>query len=56
MTISDIDDKELQRLLDDIVLSASTGNGIPLSRLALKPEYIKKLETKLKSENTNDTN
>ena len=56
MTISDIDDKELQQLLDDMMLRVSIGNGIPLSRLALKPEQIKRIETKLKQDQENDTN
>lgn len=56
MTISRKDEKEIQQILDDIVLNASIGSDIPLSYLVTDGEQLKRIETKLKSENTNDTN
>ena len=56
MTISRKDEKEIQQLLDDIVLSASIGSGVPLSYLATDGEQIKRIETKLKQDQENDTN
>jgi len=56
MTISRKDEKEVQQILDDMMLRVSIGNGIPLGRLGLKPEQIKRIETKLKQDQENDTN
>ena len=56
MTISSMEDETVQQILDDMVLSMSIVHKIPLSRLVSGSEQLKRIETKLKSENTNDTN
>lgn len=56
MTISREGEKVTQQLIDDMLLSVCVGFNIPLSYLVTDDEQLKRIETKLKSENTNDTN